>query len=117
MRLQTKVWPLFSTNQYALAQDCVAGKSLNLEGTSNGSFPSITYGGRTVTLTSPNDLSGINFTINGFYYGQPVSKTIAGPNANTIEVGTTPDFYFDSIVAIVPDASLVGAEISAGTGF
>ncbi len=112
MRLQTRVWPVQSLDQYALPQSGIAGQSLKLIGTNLGAFPIIDYGVRTVSLTSAFDLSDVSFTINGFAYGQPLSETIAaGPDGDTVES----TLFFDEIVAIVPSITFMPL-IKAGTG-
>jgi|ERR1700692_1307980 len=65
---------------------------------------------RTITLTSTNNLSGVNFTITGTLNGATISEVLAGPNNNTV---TSVNIY-DSITSIVANAA--AAAVSAGTG-
>lgn len=66
---------------------------------------------RAVSLTSAGNISGVNFTISGYdVYGQPMTQTIAGPNANT--VNTLKAFW--QIVSIAVSGA-VGTNTSAGT--
>lgn len=67
---------------------------------------------RAVSLTvAAVDLSGINFTIKGYdVYGQPMTQTLAGPNANT--VNTLKAFY--QVTSVAVDAA-VGTNVSVGT--
>lgn len=67
---------------------------------------------RAVSLTSANDLSAINFTVSGYdIYGYPMTQTLAGPNATT--VNTTKAFKF--VVSITPDTTDGTNNVSAGT--
>jgi hypothetical protein len=65
---------------------------------------------RTISLTSTNNLSAINFTISGYLNGQPVSQIIAGPNNNT--VNTTQ--LFNTVTSISFSAGVTA--VSAGIG-
>lgn len=66
---------------------------------------------RRVTLTSAGNLAAVNYTIRGFdFYGQPMSQTIAGPNANT--VATTK--AFKEILSVTPSATNA---LTASIGF
>lgn len=65
---------------------------------------------RCVTLTSGANISGVNFTIYGYdQYGQPMTQTLAGPNANT--VATTKAFKSIYRVAV---SGAVGTNTSVG---
>lgn len=65
---------------------------------------------RAVSLTSAGNISAVNFTISGFdVYGQAMTQTLAGPNANTVT--TLKAFY--QIVSIAVSAA-VGTNTSAG---
>ena len=100
----------------AALQTYVAAATLVLNGTlgsfQNGAFGAVTLNGiaRVVTLTSANNLSGINVTITGTRDGVAVSQTIAGPNANTV-VTTT---LFNTITRITTSGAVTA--ISVGTG-
>lgn len=66
---------------------------------------------RLITLTSLNDLSAVNFEINGAdINGIPISETVVGPNAAT--VSSTAEFH--QVFSIIPDD--VAAGVSAGVG-
>lgn len=66
---------------------------------------------RAVSLTSTDNLSGVNFTIAGYdLYGYPLTQTRAGPNNNT--VNTLKAFKY--IVSITPDATNAG-HLTVGT--
>jgi hypothetical protein len=65
---------------------------------------------RNVSLTSTNNLSGVNFTITGVLNGSSVSEIIAGPNNNTVY--TTQ--LFDVIVSVSVNAAV--SNVSVGTG-
>jgi VCBS repeat-containing protein len=65
---------------------------------------------RCVTLTSAGNISAVTFTITGYdLYGQPMTQTLAGPNANT--VATTK--AFKSVIRIAASAA-VATNTSAG---
>jgi hypothetical protein len=115
MRLQTKIWPAVIPDQYALLQNNAGGSSLKLVGTNLGSFPSISYGTRTVGISSTDDLSGIQFTVNGFYNNNVATETITGPGAG-LTVYTNQ--AYDSIVAIIPSGAATNVIAGPGlTGF
>lgn len=66
---------------------------------------------RAVSLTSAGNISGVNFTISGYdIYGQPMTQTLAGPNANT--VNTKKAFW--QIVSIAVSGA-VGTNTSVGS--
>jgi hypothetical protein len=66
---------------------------------------------RAVSLTSAANMSGVNFTISGFdIYGQAMTQTLAGPNANTVT--TTKAFWQVTQVAA---SGAVGTNTSVGT--
>jgi hypothetical protein len=112
-------WPAASTTSVSALQTLAGAGDLLINGSlSNlvpGSiinspvavFPNIS---RTVTLTSTNNLSGVNFNIAGYLNGNLVSQIIAGPNNST--VSTTQ--LFQSVTSITADAA--AAAVSAGTG-
>jgi hypothetical protein len=67
---------------------------------------------RSVTLTSAGNASNATFTIRGFdVYGQPMTQTLTGPNAATVQ--TTKAF---ASVASVTASTTPGATTSVGTG-
>ncbi len=65
---------------------------------------------RKITLTSTNNLSGVNFVITGTDIGQILTETLAGPNNNTVTSVNT----YDSIISITASGS--AAAVSAGIG-
>lgn len=65
---------------------------------------------RVVSLTSANNLGGVNFTITGTLDGQPVSETRVGPNNNNVE--TTQ--LFSTVDSITTNGA--AAAVSAGYG-
>lgn len=66
---------------------------------------------RAVSLTSAGNISAVNFTITGFdAYGQAMTQTLAGPNANTV----TTLKAFASVINIAVSAA-VATNTSAGT--
>jgi hypothetical protein len=66
---------------------------------------------RAVSLTSAGNISAVNFTISGYdVYGQAMTQTLAGPNANTVT--TLKAFYQVTSIAV---SAAVGTNTSAGT--
>lgn len=65
---------------------------------------------RAVTLTSAGNISAVTFTITGYCsFGNPMTQTLAGPNANT--VATTKAFKSITSVAV---SGAVGTNTSVG---
>lgn len=65
---------------------------------------------RRVTLTSAGNISAVNFTIVGYdQYGQRLTQTLAGPNANTVATTKT----FKEIASVTASAA-VGTNTSVG---
>lgn len=110
-KLITSIWPAASLDAYAKLQDVAANANVQLVGTNRGLLPKIDYGARTVSITSANDLSLVNFTIRGFVYDTPTEEIITGPNADTV---FSVNFY-TSISAITADG--IAAGVSFGTGY
>lgn len=105
-------WTVPSTTAVAALQNLGAAGSLVLNGSlSTGSgniyIPNMV---RAISLTSTNNLSGVNFTINGSSYGTAISETIAGPNNNTVQ--TTE--IFDTVTSITTNGAVNA--VSAGIG-
>lgn len=74
------------------------------------SFASKGYS-RAISLTSANDLSGVNFTISGVQNGVNVSEVLAGPNNDTVYS----TLIYDTVFSISSNGA--AAAISAGTGW
>lgn len=109
-------WRASNTQAVALTQTLVGAGSLNLNGNmrvyTDPLFNGIQLPGvqRPVTITSTNNLAGVNFTIKGTLGGIVVSSTIAGPNNAT--VSTSPQL-FETITSITTNGA--AANVSAGT--
>lgn len=108
-------WTISNTTAIALTQTLVGAGNLQLNGSLSNNVPgnlSIVFPGfaRVVTLTSANNLGGVNFTISGTLDGQIVSQTIAGPNNNTVTTAQ----IFDAVTSIT--TSNAAAAVSAGIG-
>ena len=104
-------WPVPDTQAISLTQSIGAAGNLLINGhLAYTTIVTFLGFGRTVSLTSANDNSGVNFTITGSRYGNPIIETIAGPNADTVETVNV----FDTITSITADAAVNG--VSAGTG-
>jgi hypothetical protein len=72
----------------------------------------IDYGySRSISLTSTNNLTAINFTINGIQNGRLISEVLAGPNANTVYSLQ----IYDKIYSIATNGAV--NQVRAGTGF
>lgn len=66
---------------------------------------------RTISLTSLNNNSLVNFTFVGTdIFGNPLTETRSGPNANTVETTGR----FKTLTSIIPSAAY--SAVSAGTG-
>ena len=109
-KLITSIWPVMVLDAYAKLQDVAANANVMLIGTNRGLMPKVDYGARTVSITSANNLAGVQFTIQGFIYDTPVVENIAGPNTNTIYSVN----YYTSISAITVNNNAAG--VSVGTG-
>lgn len=126
MRPRVITWPAPSTTSISALQTLGAAGNLLLNGSLNTSgnyisavaypgglaIPLIVFQGitRSITLTSANDLSAVNFTIHGVYNNAPLSEVLAGPMANTV---TSVNIY-DAITSI--STSAAAAAVSVGTG-
>jgi hypothetical protein len=115
----TFTWTAASATSVAALQTFGAAGSLSLNGSlsqllrpdSPDTFVSLGGIFRTITLTSTNNLSGVNFSITGTdAYGNTVTEIIAGPTSNT--VATTG--FFGTVTSITFDAAVTA--VSAGTG-
>lgn len=95
------------TNGLALSQNLDAAGDLVLAATVPGD------GAQMVTITSTDDLSGLNFTVTGTAPGDPlktISVTVAGPNNETVEVD-----YFRTVTSIAVDGAMGALEaVEAG---
>lgn len=66
---------------------------------------------RSISLTSANNLAGVNFTISGIQNGVLLTEVLVGPNANTVYSVQ----IYDKIYSIA--TSNVANQVSAGTGY
>lgn len=115
MKPRVITWPAPSNVSIAALQTLGAAGNLTLNGPlvlPGANNPPIVFPGytRTVTLTSLNNLGGVNFTINGVLNNAPLTEVLAGPNNNTV---TSVNIY-DAIISITASAAAAG--VSAGTG-
>jgi hypothetical protein len=115
MRSRVITWPVSSTTSIAALQTLGSAGKLTLNGSlvlPGSNIPPIVFPGytRSITLTSVNNLSGVNFTITGVLNNAPLSEVLAGPNNNTV---TSVNIY-DAITSI--SANGAAAAVSAGTG-
>lgn len=130
----TFTWPLESTNAFALTQAVAENVPAVLNGALTTVVPqwnnaSAVYvnnrigyfnpggslngvGSRTVSISSPDDLSANSFTITGTLNGNIISETIvAGPHANTV---FSVNFY-DSLISVTSDLPSTNLTIGTGT--
>lgn len=108
-------WLAADTVGVANTQTLGAAGSLILDGTlliASSMRPYISFNGvsRTVSLTSVNNLGGVNFTITGYLNGTLQSETRVGPNNNTVYTTA----LFDTVTSITTSAA--AAAVSAGSG-
>lgn len=113
--MQTYNWIAASATSISALTTTSGAGSIPLNGslaasTDNGQFVNLYGLARVVTLTSANNLSAVNVTINGYRDGAAVTETRVGPNANT--VATTA--LFSQITSITVDAAT--SAMSVGTG-
>ncbi len=115
----TFTWPAASATSVAALQTFGTAGSLSLNGSqsqllrpdSPATYINLNNIFRTITLTSTNNLSAVNFTVTGLNSsGSVASETIAGPTSNT--VSTTG--FFQTVTSITFDAAVTA--VSAGTG-
>lgn len=67
---------------------------------------------RNLTFTSGGNISGVNFTVTGYdVYGQLMTQTLAGPNANTVATLKA----FKQVVSVAANAA-VATNTSIGIG-
>lgn len=108
-------WPAANTQDVCLIQNIAGAGNLILNGNLlnqvNLSIIGFNSISRTVSLTSANNLSGVNFTISGYFNGTTVTTTIAGPNANTVYTAQ----YFDSITSVSASGAANGISVGSGT--
>lgn len=112
-------WPVASTTAIAALQNLAGAGTILLNGSlapsqntsGSGNYPVVLAGiNRTITLTSANNLSAVNFTITGTTNGVASSEVLAGPNANTV-TSVNP---YDKIISITTNGAVNA--VSAGTG-
>lgn len=113
---QVYTWPVAAVDAIALLQGRTGAGALLLNGTlsvpqSNGLFIDLGKVSRTVSITSTNNLSAVNFTINGTLNGLNVTQTIAGPDNDTVETTVV----FSTITSVTVSATVAGVSVGTGT--
>lgn len=114
MKPVTMHWPLASTTSIALLQSLAAAGTVVLNGEygtagfTTARIDDVLF--RQVSITSANNLSGVNFTITGLKNGVPTTEVLAGPNANTVYSVNA----YSVITSITTNAA--AAAFSIGTG-
>lgn len=109
-------WPVQDVAAVCALQNLSAAGNLVLNGTLfDPSIPNqVSFARsnmiRSISITSVNNLSGVNFIIQGIQNEAFITETLAGPNNNTV-YGTK---HYDIIVSVTVSASVTG--VSVGTG-
>lgn len=115
----TYEWPVSDVEAVCVLQDKVGAGNLNLNGKLATSFSgqvSFIRAGfsRSVSITSTNNLSAVNFTISGAQNGALITEIIAGPNNNTVYSTK----IYDVIASISVSGTVNGVKVGTGkTGF
>jgi hypothetical protein len=104
-------WPVPDTQAICSPQSIAGAGNLILDGNlaESGGVVFDAFS-RSISLTSNQDLSAVNFTITGTLNEQPVSQVIVGPTSNT--VSTTQ--FFDSVTKISTSAAADPIEVGTG---
>jgi hypothetical protein len=106
---QTRLWLPQNKEAFCQTQDLEQAGSLSFREEAVLRNP-MRGAARTVSLTSDQDLSGVDITCEGILNGLSVSETLKGPNTNTVE--TTQ--LFDRVRTIAVSGAV--QNLSAGTG-
>ena len=119
--LQQYNWiPALGNETAVCATQVLAGAgNLVLNGTfANTQYPGVinvlAIGGtsRSISLTSANNLAGVNFVVNGYQNGVAVtSGNIVGPNANTVYLNVV---IFDVVTSITANGAAAGISVGIG---
>ena len=110
-------WPVVNLQAVCKTQNANAGDELILDGTmaeiGSAEISFIrTRVSRSVSITSTDDLSGVNFTVTGMQNGGRVTKdNITGPNNTTIYI----DEVFDTITSVSVDGNVTNVQVGTGT--
>lgn len=110
-------WPTADTQAICENQDLAGAGNLVLDGSlsniATGLPPTAVFPGisRSISITSPDDLSLVNFTITGTYNGNTLSEVLGGPNATTVESAN----IYDSIQSVSTSAAVTNASVGTGT--
>jgi len=98
-------------------QTMAGAGALKLNGTlanyTNNVYAPITLSriARVITVTSTNDLSGVNVTITGLRNQAIVTSTIAGPNNTTVNTSTT---LFETVTSVTVNGAAAAIEVGTG---
>lgn len=122
MRPRKFYWPIASKDSICAAQAFTTGVPLVFNGTLSASkitntgeapkFVIFDNFSRKVSISSAANLSGIQFTVTGNYYGKEVSDTFNGPSAGgTVESGV----IFSSVTSVTANATSANT-VSVGFG-
>tara|TARA_R110000868_G_scaffold138873_1_gene353394 strand:+ start:895 stop:1590 length:696 start_codon:yes stop_codon:yes gene_type:complete len=110
------VFPVANNLNVCALQNTVGAAALVLNGnlanqvTKQVSFIDRGYS-RSISLTSVNNLAGVNFTISGIQNGVLLTEVLAGPNANTVYSVQ----IYDKIYSIATNGGV--NQVSVGTGY
>ena len=109
------IFPTGNISSICGLQDTAGAANLTLDGnlanqvTNQVSFINHGYS-RSISITSANDLSAVNFTITGVQNGTLITEVLIGPNANTV---FSVEIY-DVIFSIATSAAV--NQVSVGVG-
>lgn len=106
-------WVAADDSYVAGIQTLGAPGSIIFDGTYPAQTPtSLQFPGfsRTITLSSADDNSGVDFTINGQRWGINITETVTGPNAATVESINS----FDTIFSITSSAAFTNISVGIG---
>jgi hypothetical protein len=107
---QTASIAALQTTAGAASLTLAAGTGVTAATDANGNIRYAFDVPRAVSLTSAANISAVNFTITGYdVYGQRMTQTLAGPNANTVSTTKA----FKSVISVAVNGA-VGTNTSVG---
>ena len=109
-------WPQADVAAVSALQTTAGAGTLLLNGTLakpiyNGLYIPFFDQYRTVSLTSLNNLSGVNVTITGTLQGAVVTSTIVGPNDDTVYTSQ----LYDSVTAVTVNGAVTAMSVGSGS--
>lgn len=108
-------WKASDTSAVCKLQSTAGAASLILDGNEVSAgiaqFPGVQ---RTVSITSINNLTGVNFTINGTLDNRTVSVTRAGPNGTGVPVTVYTSQLFTTVTSVTVDVAANAVSLGSG---